>query len=65
MAIFLRGTPQSPLASESQLRAAAEAGTQPDFIARLTRAAHLIALATSAVGVVVLIAWAMVEANEG
>ena len=58
MGIFLRGTPQSPLASEIQVRAAVEAGTD-GFIARLTKAAHWIAIGTSAVGVLVLIAWAL------
>jgi signal transduction histidine kinase/ActR/RegA family two-component response regulator len=57
MAIFLRGTPQSPLASQMQLEAAVDAGTF-GFVTRLTRFAHLIAVLTSAMGVCVLAAWA-------
>src|SRR5262245_17850564 len=57
MAIFLRGTPQSPLASESQLQLAESADAK--LITRLKKAAVVIALFTSALGAAVLIAWAL------
>src|SRR5215469_15607513 len=59
MAIFLRGTPQSPLAGQVQIQEAFDAAKPVNYVTRLTRAAHLIAVLTSAMGVSVLIAWAM------